>query len=242
MESAATRRRAKGLGPTRAISSARNGGDSYRARPHAGRPQISNMTNSKGTKHMTQSNAAPTIKRPTLTLARSPVRPARVAGVPGRPVEVVTVRAVRPDKAPPAKAVKPPTPSTKPAKASPAKPAKTKPIWIRPLSKDAIANRERSRQTHLELVRRFPACFGEPVKPLAMGIDAQLFEACPDIDRHALMFLLGEYTSTADYHRAMIAGPDRVDLNGVPVGAVTLSSVAYAKHRLKLCLAAAVTI
>jgi RNA chaperone ProQ/FINO-like protein len=172
---------------------------------------------------MTQSNAAPTIKRPTLTLARSPVRPGRVVGIPGRVV-----------KAAPAK----------PVKAAPAE-APAKPIWIRPLSKDAIANRERSFQTHLELVRRFPACFmprGEPVKPLAMGIDAQLFEACPDIDRHALMFLLSEYTSTADYHRAMIAGPDRVDLNGVPVGAVTPSSVAYAKHRLKLCLAATVTI
>ena len=86
-------------------------------------------------------------------------------------------------------------------------------------------------------MRRFPACFGEQVKPLAIGIDAQLFEACPDIDRHALMFFLGEYTSTADYHRAMIAEPDRVDLNGVPVSAVTRSSVAYAKRKLKVSIA-----
>jgi sRNA-binding protein len=70
-----------------------------------------------------------------------------------------------------------------------------------------------------------------------MGIHEQLFAACPDIDRHAVLFWLGEYTGTTDYHRAMIAGPDRVDLNGAPVGAVTLSSVAYAKHRLKMTAA-----
>jgi RNA chaperone ProQ/FINO-like protein len=171
------------------------------------------------------------------TGARALVRPARVAAIPGSSVKVVAVRAVRADRGTQAKLVKAspvkgPAPSAKPVNASP-----TKPIWIRPLSKDAIANRERSRQTRLELVRRFPACFrpsGEPVKPLAMGIDEQLFEACPDIDRHALMFLLSEYTSTADYHRAMIAGPDRVDLNGASVGTVTLSNVAYAKHRLKM--------
>jgi ProQ/FINO family len=181
---------------------------------------------------MTQGNtAASSPKRPTLTLQGSLVRPARVAGIPGRSVKVVTVRAVRPAKpvkaAPPAKT---PTPPAKP----------TKPIWIRPLSKDAIANRERSFQTHLELVRRFPACFmprGEPVKPLAMGIDAQLFESCPDIDRHALMFFLAEYTSAADYHRAMIVEAARVDLSGAPVSAVTLSNAAYAKHKLKISTA-----
>jgi sRNA-binding protein len=140
---------------------------------------------------------------------------------------VVTVTAVRP---------------AKPVSSSPAKapPAKAPPIWIRPLSQDAIANRQRSCQTHLELVRRFPACFmprGEPVKPLAMGIDAQLFEACPDIDRHALMYFLSQYTSAADYHRAMIVCSDRVDLSGAPVSAVTLSSVAYAKHKLKSAIA-----
>jgi hypothetical protein len=182
---------------------------------------------------MTQSNTAPnTIKRPTLTLAGSLVRPARVAGISGRSVKVVTVTAVRPAK---------PVKAAPPAKLIEAKPAKkNKPIWIRPLSDDAIANRQRSCQTHLELVRRFPACFmprGEPMKPLAMGIDAQLFEACPDIDRHALMFFLGEYTSAADYHRAMIVGAERVDLSGAPVSAVTLSSVAYAKHKLKVSIA-----
>jgi hypothetical protein len=184
---------------------------------------------------MTQSNAGrsgihpgnvdrgacvPTIKRPTLTLAGSLVRPARVAGIPGRSVKVVTFRAA---KAAPAK--------------PPAKAATAKPIWIRPLSQDAIANRERSVQTHLELVRRFPACFmprGKPAKPLAMGIDVQLFEACPDIDRHALMFFLGEYTSAADYHRAMIVEAERVDLSGAPVGVVTLSNAGHAKHKLKV--------
>ena len=78
---------------------------------------------------------------------------------------------------------------------------------------------------------------GEPPKPLAMGIDAQLFEACPDIDRHALMFFLGEYTSAADYHRAMIVEAARVDLSGAPVSAVTLSNAAYAKHKLKVSIA-----
>ena len=171
---------------------------------------------------MTQSNTALTVQRPTLTLAGSLVRPARVAGISGGSVKVVTVRA-----APPAKLIE-----AKPAK-------KTKPIWIRPLSQDAIANRERSYQTHLELVRRFPACFmprGEPPKPLAMGIDAQLFEACPDIDRHALMFFLGEYTSAADYHRAMVVGAERVDLSGASAGVVTLSNAAYAKHKLKVSI------
>jgi hypothetical protein len=181
---------------------------------------------------MTQTNTAPSsAKRPMLTLAASLVRPAQGARISGRSVKVVTLRAgraVTADKALPAKP------------APPAKPAKTKPIWIRPLSKDAIANRERSRQTHVELVRRFPACFGELAKPLAIGIDAQLFEACPDIDRHAILFWLGEYTSTADYHRAMIGGADRVDLSGASVGMVTLSNAGHAKHQLKLCLAATI--
>jgi hypothetical protein len=174
---------------------------------------------------MTQSNtAASSPKRPTLTLAGSLVRPARVAGIPGRSVKVITVTAVRP---------------AKPVKAAPPAKAPAKPIWIRPLSQDAIANRERSFQTHLELVRRFPACFmprGEPPKPLARGIDAQLFESYPDIDRHALMFFLGEYTSAADYHRAMIVGAERVDLGGAPAGVVTLSNAAYAKHKLKVSI------
>jgi ProQ/FINO family len=189
---------------------------------------------------MTQINAAPTMKRPTLTLAASLVRPAQRAGIPGRSVRVVTLRAgraVTADKALPAKPIKAP-----PAKAPPAKAAKTKPVWIRPVSDYAIANRARCLQTHVELVRRFPACFGGPAKPLAIGIDAQLFEACPDIDRHAILFWLGEYTSTADYHRAMIGGADRVDLSGASVGVVTLSNAGHAKHQLKLCLAATVTI
>jgi ProP effector len=181
---------------------------------------------------MTQGNAVLTIKRPTLSLARPPggakgLLPTSCnrPSIPNRPVKVVTVTAVRPAKS---------------VTAPPAKPAKTKPIWIRPPSEYAIANRERSCQTYLELVRRFPACFmprGAPVKPLAIGIDAQLFEACPDIDRHALMFLLGEYTSTADYHRAMIVEAERVDLSGAPAGDVTPSSVAYAKHKLKISIA-----
>jgi ProQ/FINO family len=199
------------------------------------RDLIGNRGKTRGWKFMTQGNtAASGSKRPTLTLARSLVRPGAAKGISGRSVKVVTVRAVRPANpvkaAPPAKAPAPP--------AKPAKPAK--PIWIRPLSQDAIVNRERSFQTHLELVRRFPACFmprGEPMKPLAMGIDAQLFEACPDIDRHALMFFLGEYTSAADYHRAMIVEAARVDLGGAPAGVVTLSNAAYAKHKLKVSIA-----
>jgi hypothetical protein len=174
-----------------------------------------------------------------LTLAGSLVRPGRMVGIPGRSVTVVTVRAVRALKAAPAKS---PVKAAPPAKSPPAKPIKAKPIWIRPLSKDAIANRERSRQTHVELAGRFPACFGEPAKPLAMGIHEQLFEACPDIDRHALMFFLTEYVNTADYHRAMIGGAVRVDLSGASVGAVTLSNAGHAKHQLKFCLAATVTI
>jgi hypothetical protein len=212
----------------------KSGVDVPRRAPRTGN-EIGNMTNPKGIELMTQSNAAPTINRPTLTLAPALARPGRVAGISGRSVKVVTLRAVRAVTGSPAK---PPT------KASPAKtikrpsPAKTKPVWKRPVSEYAIANRERSRHTRVELLRRFPECFGEPAKPLAMGIHEQLFEACPDIDRHALLYLLGEYTSTADYHRAMIAGADRVDLNGASVGVVTPSSVAYAKHRLKLFLAA----
>jgi hypothetical protein len=187
---------------------------------------------------MTQSNAAPSsAKRPMLTLAGSLTRRGRVTGIPGRSVKVVTLRAVRALKAAPAKPIKAP-----PIKAPPAKAAKTKPVWIRPVSDYAIANRARCLQTHVELVRRFPACFGEPAKPLAMGIHEQLFEACPDIDRHAILFWLGEYTSTADYHRAMIGGADRVDLSGASVGTVTLSNAGHAKHQLKLCLAATVTI
>jgi hypothetical protein len=174
---------------------------------------------------MTQANMAPSsAKRPTLTLAGTLAQPGRVVGISGRSVKVVTLGAGRA------------------VKAAPAKPAKTKPVWIRPLSADAIANHERSFQTHLELVRRFPACFGEPMKPLAMGIDAQLFEACPDVDRHALMFFLTEYTGTADYQRAMIAESDRVDLSGASVGVVTHSNAGHAKSQLKRLGAATVTI
>jgi len=97
------------------------------------------------------------------------------------------------------------------------------------------AMHSRMLETRREMATRFPLAimpFGEAKIPLAIGIDAALFEAAPDINRHDLFNAIADYTAGSSYLRAMVAGVARIDLDGVAVGVVTSGQEAFAKMRL----------
>jgi hypothetical protein len=90
-------------------------------------------------------------------------------------------------------------------------------------------------QTRCELVKRFALAFmgfGAAKIPLMIGIDAAVFEAAPDINRHDLINALTDYCAGASYQRALIAGADRVNLDGQVVGTVTVGHEEHAKKIL----------
>ena len=83
------------------------------------------------------------------------------------------------------------------------------------------------------LAERFPACFAvNPSyrRPLKLGIHvdilAQLNDATAPRDLSAALRI---YVSNSKYLKALVAGADRVDLNGVPAGTVTAEHAAVAR-------------
>jgi sRNA-binding protein len=90
-------------------------------------------------------------------------------------------------------------------------------------------------QTRQELMTRFPQAFkgfGAAKIPLMIGIDAAVFEATPDINRHDLINALTDYCGGASYQRALVAGADRVNLDGQVGGTVTVGHEEHAKKML----------
>ena len=72
------------------------------------------------------------------------------------------------------------------------------------------------------LVDRFPECFAPSSsdvekRPLAIGIDKELFARCPDLPRISIRKALRHYTSRPSYLRAVIVGAERIGLDGQPV-------------------------
>ena len=65
-------------------------------------------------------------------------------------------------------------------------------------------------------------------RPLKVGIAAGVPERCPDIDRRDLAAALAAYTHLIAYLQAIIAGADRIDLDGVTAGQVTAAEAEHA--------------
>jgi hypothetical protein len=85
------------------------------------------------------------------------------------------------------------------------------------------------------LTERFPNCFkpfGQPKLPLKIGIDKDIIAAAPDLSGHNIRGTLGIYTRTPGYHKVLVEGAARIDLNGNPAGTVTEKEAQQAAQTL----------
>ncbi len=106
------------------------------------------------------------------------------------------------------------------------------------------AGEEQARGPHpREIVARlaeaYPDTFftdGRKVRPLAIGLIRPLLaereEKLPDLSARQLRKAIRFYTQAAAYHRAVLDGRERVDLEGNVAGQVTEKEQAYSKERL----------
>ena len=90
-------------------------------------------------------------------------------------------------------------------------------------------------ETRRCLVLLFPqafAPFGQPKKPLKIGIFSDILAACPDLKPWALGFALKDYCEGLSYKRALAAGGARVDIHGNEVEQVSPEHMAQAAGAL----------
>ena len=86
------------------------------------------------------------------------------------------------------------------------------------------------------LTERFPKAFPahpKAIRPLKIGIDQDIRQACPELDEKVLRQVLGSHTHRLAYLKALARGGERIDLDGNPVAAITAEACAQAKERLK---------
>ena len=86
------------------------------------------------------------------------------------------------------------------------------------------------------LVETFPNCFSPkrtPKRPLKIGIIHDIIAALPETGVIRLRFALADYTGGPTYLENVIAGAERIDLQGNPCGVVTEPEAAHAAERLK---------
>lgn len=101
---------------------------------------------------------------------------------------------------------------------------------------------ERARYGVELLKAHFPLCFdeGNAVRPLKTGIRQDLVKQLggrSDIaidDKACMVSSLAYYVNSVIYHKSVVSGADRVDLNGQVVGSVTAEEAAYSKQRLEV--------
>lgn len=107
-------------------------------------------------------------------------------------------------------------------------PAKVKPKWLEYV------------QYGVELLRvYFPACFKSmnEIQPLKKGIKQDLIKQLSSIetivteDKACMVKSLAYYVNTAAYHKSVVEGATRVDLNGQPAGIVTAEEAKYSIER-----------
>lgn len=105
--------------------------------------------------------------------------------------------------------------------------AKTKPAWL----EQALYG--------VELLKtHYPACFRDikEVKPLKIGIKQDLIKnlgAREDIvvgDKACMVSSLSYYVNSISYHKSMIEGTERIDLEGNPSGVVTAEEAKYSNE------------
>jgi ProQ/FINO family len=124
----------------------------------------------------------------------------------------------------------PPAPPPAPAPAPLAPASKKKLI---PLRVQIIHSAMKVRRT---LAKRFPRCFcdfGQPRRPLKIGIFADIIERASDIERHDLINALADYCGGGSYHAACVEGAERVDLDGNVTGIVTKGEAAHSARKLR---------
>jgi len=95
-------------------------------------------------------------------------------------------------------------------------------------------------QYGVELLRAyFPACFksGDAISPLKVGIKQDLLkrlstlEAIVTEDKACMVKSLSYYVNTLSYHKCVVAGAVRLDLDGKPDGVVTAEEAKYSVER-----------
>lgn len=100
-------------------------------------------------------------------------------------------------------------------------------------------------QYGVELLRvYFPSAFKAPneVKPLKKGIKQDLVKRLSTIenivteDKACMVKSLAYYVNTAAYHKTVVEGAERIDLDGKPEGVVTAEEAKYSveRHQAKL--------
>lgn len=118
----------------------------------------------------------------------------------------------------------------KPAPKPQAKPAAPKPKWLE------VA------QYGVALLRSyFPGAFKpmSQIKPLKKGIKEDLVKRLSVIetivteDKACMVKSLSFYVNTTAYHRVVIEGAERLDLDGQPAGAVTAEEAKYSTEKLQ---------
>lgn len=88
-----------------------------------------------------------------------------------------------------------------------------------------------ARETRKILVERFPLAFFPPSenkKPLKVGIFDDIMKVGIGVKPFALGFALADYCGGRSYHLAIMAGGQRVGIDGLAVGIVEPSHVANA--------------
>lgn len=134
---------------------------------------------------------------------------------------------------PPFRHVSEPVRQHKPHNNKPAKVIKPKPKWL-----DYV-------QYGVELLKLyFPASFRpiNDVKPLKKGIKQDLVRRLSTIDsivtddKACMVKSLAYYVNTASYHKSVVDGAVRIDLDGNPAGVVTAEEAKYSvdRHQAKL--------
>jgi ProP effector len=93
-----------------------------------------------------------------------------------------------------------------------------------------------------QLAALFPNCFRQPCEPLKIGIHNDIIARQPELRPSLLASALKSYTRSLGYLEALKAGAARIDLEGNPVGTVTVSDEEGAKRKIaKLAWHAAAT-
>lgn len=108
------------------------------------------------------------------------------------------------------------------------------------LSREEFQRRQQEiLQVRAAVVHQFPNCFvpkGAPKRPLKVGIVKDLLaagrEAFPGLSVRLIKAFLADYCGGANYHKAMVKGAVRVDLNGSFAGIVDDLAATFARNRI----------
>jgi ProP effector len=103
-------------------------------------------------------------------------------------------------------------------------------------SKLRVEIEKRAHLMRRTLAKRWPLCFvpiGADPKPLKIGVFDDVVAEAPFLDRHDLINAITGYCNDGAYHRAVLAGTNRVELNGENAGEISDGAKQYAARRLK---------